>query len=140
MSLVVSVPSLAISFSVYGTIKHKLTSMSYVVPGVVKIDHGRHKNLTALGSSLAGAVSGVCASLILFPADVVRRRLQVAGGPGISPVHKLAKIIRLDGVGGLYRGILPEVLKVAPMVGIQFTVYEAVILRLGGLQGSSAMR
>lgn len=43
-------------------------------------------------------------------------------------------IVRRDGVRGLYRGLWPNYLKVAPSISIQFVVFEAVCKRL---QGSS---
>lgn len=136
MSLIVCVPSLAISFSVYGTMKQHIEqnygrSSQFIDPFT--------GHLNAWGSCLAGAVSGTSASVILFPADVLRRRLQIKGasvhsGFFRSVWYELARILRADGVRGLYRGLLPEVLKVSPMVGIQFTIYESVISILGGLR------
>ena len=86
--------------------------------------------LTVLGALACGAVSGTVASLITFPADVVRRRMQVRGaGAGAlshcegtsanTPVLKgstiadeFKAILQADGVRGLYRGIAPELVKV----------------------------
>lgn len=133
MSLFVSVPSLAISFSVYGTIKHSLVSADRPFASLVT-GTAQHKSLSTYGSCLAGAASGITASLILFPADVIRRRMQVrTEGRNRRVLKEFLRIIRNEGFRGLYRGILPEVLKVSPMVGIQFTVYENIIRLLGGL-------
>ena len=35
-----------------------------------------------------------------------------------------AKLVTKEGLGSLYRGLTPELLKVIPMVGTMFTVYE----------------
>ena len=36
-------------------------------------------------------------------------------------------IFKAEGIRGMYRGIIPELLKVTPMVGITFCMYEFVI-------------
>ena len=46
---------------------------------------------------------------------------------GSKWVWEVAKdIIRKDGPKGLYRGLVPELIKVAPAVSINFYVYEFV--------------
>jgi hypothetical protein len=106
----------------------------------------RIPSLTPMGSLLAGSVSGMAASAIMFPADLVRRRLQVMGltlggnsvpvpvetGTGSMkasgrPFSIVKQIVREQGVVGLYRGLLPEMLKVAPMVGVTFASYELAL-------------
>ena len=39
-------------------------------------------------------------------------------------INEVIRVIRADGVRGLYRGLVPELLKVTPMVSITFCVYE----------------
>jgi solute carrier family 25 phosphate transporter 23/24/25/41 len=135
MSLIVCVPSLAISFSVYGTLKQRILESSALENLFVTPSSSSDRRMNSLGSCLSGAASGISASLLLFPADVVRRRLQVrdASQRGAA-LSEMAHLLGSDGGRGLYRGILPELLKVAPMVGIQFTVYEFVLQSLGGLK------
>lgn len=41
-------------------------------------------------------------------------------------LHALGCIIKAEGIRGLYKGILPNLLKVAPSMGTSFAVYEAV--------------
>jgi hypothetical protein len=40
---------------------------------------------------------------------------------------EMYSMVRTEGVRGLYRGILPEILKITPMVSITFCVYEWVL-------------
>jgi len=133
VSLVVSVPNLAIGFSVYGSMKEKLIeSLPFAPEGLFVVKDTL--SLTQLGSMLSGAAAGISSSLITFPADVVRRRMQVMGLSS-SPIKTSAaeealRIWRAEGVGGLYRGIVPEILKVAPMVGVTFCAYEFVLRHL----------
>jgi hypothetical protein len=110
--------------------------------------------LTPIGSLLAGSLSGIASSCAIFPIDVVRKRMQVMGqlpktsmsaimytreGP-IIPIDaningkttrttsiQLARdIFRKEGIGGFYRGLAPELLKVCPMVAIVFCSYEII--------------
>ena len=43
----------------------------------------------------------------------------------------LQRITREEGIRGLYRGIAPNFLKVAPAVSISYVVYERLRLSLG---------
>lgn len=54
----------------------------------------------------------------------------VNGMPG-SMIDHFRNIMRTDGPRGLYRGIAPNILKVAPAVSISYVVYEQVRRVLG---------
>jgi len=109
----VNVPALAISFSVYGSMKDRFLSLySNVYPNLFVGDDDR---LTPLAALISGSVSGSVSSLLLYPADVIRRRMQLGSSPMAARAH-VRQILRGEGLGGFYRGILPEMLKVAPMV------------------------
>ncbi|XP_072997421.1 uncharacterized protein [Typha latifolia] len=112
-------PSLAISFSVYETLK------SYW--------QIQRPNDSAVFNSLAcGSISGIASSTATFPLDLVRRRMQLEGVAGRARVYNsglvgtFGYIVRTEGFRGLYRGILPEYYKVVPSVGIVFMTYEAL--------------
>jgi solute carrier family 25 thiamine pyrophosphate transporter 19 len=88
----------------------------------------------------AGVAAGSAAKLALHPLDVAKKRLQVAGlarassygkpiavGTYRGIVASLAAVARAEGVAGLYKGLLPNVLKAAPASGITFVVYEGII-------------
>ena len=134
MSLLVSVPNLAVGFSAYGTLKeHALSPAGSSWMKVEKTDPSLGTVtacLTPLASMAIGASSGVLSSMIVFPADVVRRRLQVrglttgTGQPRSLAAYEIRDIMRSDGLRGFYRGIAPELLKVTPMVAVTFSVYE----------------
>lgn len=53
--------------------------------------------------------------------------------PYKSTPHALVTIVRTEGVRGLYKGMLPNLLKVAPLVAIAFVTYEFVKARLFGV-------
>ena len=67
--------------------------------------------------------------IVTYPLDVVRRRMQMKGVMGSTfpyrnTPHAVTTIFANEGVGGFYRGMLPNLLKVAPSVAIAFVTYE----------------
>lgn len=82
-----------------------------------------------IGGSLASAVGQVAA----YPLDTVRRRMQVAGfssravtcgAAGGSMREAFAAVLRDRGVRGFFRGLSPNLLKVAPASTVSFLCYE----------------
>ena len=78
---------------------------------------------------LCGAASGCLATGITFPMDTIRRRMQIQN-LHVDEAHRLSsrqqflKLVNQEGLKSLYRGLTPEMLKVIPMVGTMFLVYE----------------
>ncbi|KAG9453074.1 hypothetical protein H6P81_005978 [Aristolochia fimbriata] len=116
-------PSIAISFSVYETLRSSWQSR-------------RPHDSSVLVSLACGSLSGIASSTATFPLDLVRRRMQLEGAGGRARVYKsgllgtFQHIIRSEGFRGLYRGILPEYYKVVPSVGIVFMTYESIKMLL----------
>ena len=77
---------------------------------------------------VAGAIAGVSEIIVCYPLDVVKTRfqLQVAGSEGAykNMADAFSKIIKQEGFGALYRGILPPILVEAPKRSIKFTANE----------------
>ncbi|XP_034435825.1 solute carrier family 25 member 47-A [Hippoglossus hippoglossus] len=84
---------------------------------------------------LSGMVAGIVQTSVLAPGDIVKVRLQCQteskrGGPDMpkpkyrGPIHCLLSIIREEGVRGLYRGILPLILRDAPSFAMYFWTYS----------------
>ncbi|KAL3732291.1 hypothetical protein ACJRO7_029031 [Eucalyptus globulus] len=112
-------PSIAISFSVYETLRSSWQS------------HRPHDSYAAV-SLACGSLSGIASSTVTFPLDLVRRRKQLEGAGGRARIYQtgifgtLKHIVRNEGFRGLYRGILPEYYKVVPGIGICFMTYETL--------------
>mmetsp|Transcript_939 Transcript_939/g.1996 ORF Transcript_939/g.1996 Transcript_939/m.1996 type:complete len:374 (+) Transcript_939:346-1467(+) len=128
-TMLVAVPNFAISYSIYGTLK-EYTLDDDLFYNLRKIDaeSGEPKSGFIL-TVLCGACSGCFATLITFPMDTIRRRMQIQNlhiekGQRLSSADQLIRLVRNEGLGSLYRGLKPEMLKVIPMVGTMFTVYE----------------
>ncbi|KAJ7262204.1 mitochondrial carrier [Mycena haematopus] len=82
---------------------------------------------------LCGALAGSVSQTLTYPFDVLRRKMQVTGmkssGLGIKytgAIDALQGIVRTEGVRGLYRGLWPNLLKVAPSIATSFFTYELV--------------
>ena len=41
-----------------------------------------------------------------------------------SAASDIMRVLRSGGVRGLYRGLIPEIIKITPMISITFSVYE----------------
>ncbi|XP_020287656.1 calcium-binding mitochondrial carrier protein SCaMC-2-A isoform X2 [Pseudomyrmex gracilis] len=62
-----------------------------------------------------------------YPLALVRTRLQAQIGPNHSPntmIGVFKDILNREGIRGLYRGLTPNFLKVAPSASISYLVYE----------------
>ena len=76
-----------------------------------------------------GACSGAFSTLITFPADTIRRRMQIQNlhipeGERLTARQQAVAMLEKEGFLSMYRGLTPELLKVIPMVGTMFVVYE----------------
>jgi solute carrier family 25 phosphate transporter 23/24/25/41 len=129
-TLMVAVPNFSISYVTYGSLKEYALEdeLFYNLRKVDSVSGDRNK----LGFSLTlacGAVSGTLSTLLTFPFDTVRRRMQIQGQHyppelRLTGMQMIRSMYGKDGMKGFYRGIAPEILKVVPMVGTMFTVYE----------------
>lgn len=121
-TLVQVVPSLAINFCLYESMKAQILQR-----------RGR-KALNTASSLTCGCISGFTASTLTFPLDVVRRRMQVysrgqstASNGSTAPLtygSVIRGIVKQHGLRGFYHGIVPEYCKVIPGVAIAFGTYE----------------
>lgn len=117
VSLCITVPTVSASFGAFGWIKEQLVARTSLKEGSDTV------------TMLAGGLSGIVGSLVTFPADTVRRRIQVMGRLGETRrtcLEEVQAISKIEGVKGFFRGLTPEMLKVFPCVAITFWVYEVV--------------
>lgn len=128
------VPYSAVQFSSYSVMK------SYILESRPKNTADPAANTLTMGERLsAGSLAGVACVTVTYPLDIVRTRLSIQTAsipnlrehfakagvkpPGLWSVMK--QIYRTEGgMRGLYRGLIPTTMGVAPYVGINFAVYE----------------
>ena len=86
-------------------------------PGQSKDDIGPLKTV------ISGGVAGVTLWTIIFPADVVKSRLQVTGDT-TPMVVMMRQIYKHEGLMALYNGLGPTVIRTFPATGALFLMYE----------------
>lgn len=79
---------------------------------------------------------------LIHSSSVLRRRFQVNTMNGIGYEYKglwdaIRIIFRQEGPKGFYKGLLPNLLKVAPSMGASFLSYEITRDLLNGFTGGS---
>ncbi|TMW62424.1 hypothetical protein Poli38472_005042 [Pythium oligandrum] len=135
-TLMVTVPNLAINFTLYEDFKERAKDFRRMQRS--RGLEGREKaakeaedfQLGVMDTLLSGGLAGIASSLVTFPVDVIRRRLQIsaihAGTHNIPPTPWgiALELYHTQGVRGFYRGLTPELMKVVPMVGITFGTFE----------------
>ncbi|TSQ01604.1 Calcium-binding mitochondrial carrier protein SCaMC-1 [Bagarius yarrelli] len=82
-----------------------------------------------------GTVSSTCGQLASYPLALVRTRMQAQASLENSEQPSMRSLIKSivanEGFFGLYRGILPNFMKVIPAVSISYVVYEYTKSSLG---------
>ncbi|KAL2221435.1 putative mitochondrial carrier protein [Thermoascus aurantiacus ATCC 26904] len=87
------------------------------------------KNPDPYRKLLAGAISGAVAQTCTYPFDVLRRRFQINTMSGMGYQYTsiwdaVKVIITEEGLLGLYKGIVPNLLKVAPSMASSWLSFE----------------
>ncbi|KAI6248464.1 hypothetical protein HI914_03481 [Erysiphe necator] len=87
------------------------------------------KNPSSIRKLAAGAISGAVAQTCTYPFDVLRRRFQINTMSGMGYQYKsildaVKIIITQEGIRGMYKGIVPNLLKVAPSMATSWLSYE----------------
>ena len=98
------------------------------VNSAYKQKHGGHQNVRTknvqspmVSAFLAGSFSGVCSTVLFQPLDLIKTRIQTQPDAGkLSMRGAGVMVIRNDGVLGLWRGLLPSLLRTVPGVGLYF--------------------
>lgn len=85
-------------------------------------------------AGMRGAFSKAVATIATYPSQVMRARLQQRMDTRdlkyTSLVHTFVLTTRREGIKGLYKGLVPNLLRVMPQSGVTFAVYEAVLQAL----------
>lgn len=91
----------------------------------------RFTNNRFLESFMSGAIAGTVASTITLPMDVIKTARQIEmgdkdlmGGKQKSNLTMVREIVERRGVKGLFAGLSPRILKVAPACAIMISSYE----------------
>ncbi|CAL5210843.1 unnamed protein product [Lathyrus oleraceus] len=110
-SLIGIAPYIAVNFCVFDLLKKSLPE--------------KYQKRTE-ASLITAVLSASLATLTCYPLDTVRRQMQLKGTPYKTVLDAISGIVARDGVIGLYRGFVPNVLKNLPNSSIRLTTYDIV--------------
>eukprot|EP00884_Botryococcus_braunii_P019730 jgi/Botrbrau1/6440/Bobra.0034s0016.1 len=128
-SVIGVIPYVGLNFSVYETLKD-------VVLKFYDLKDEREISIPVrLG---CGAIAGTTGQTVAYPLDVVRRRMQMSGWQGARALHAeeghavvykgmvdcFVRTVREEGLQALFKGLLPNYIKVVPSIAIAFVSYE----------------
>lgn len=133
-SVIGVVPYVGLNFAVYESLKDYLIKNRPF--GLVQ-----DSNLSVTTRLACGAVAGTVGQTVAYPLDVIRRRMQMVGwnhaasvltGDSRSKapleytgmVDAFRKTVCHEGVRALYKGLVPNSVKVVPSIAIAFVTYE----------------
>lgn len=119
-------PYVGLNFMTYEYVRKALTPEGDENPGA-----GR--------KLMAGGISGAVAQTCTYPFDVLRRRFQINTMSGMGYQYKsifdaIRVIIGQEGIRGMYKGLVPNLLKVAPSMAANWLSFEMTRDFLVGLK------
>lgn len=109
-------PYVGLNFMIYESLRQALTPEGQANP-------------SSIGKLIAGAGAGAMAQSLTYPLDVLRRRFQINTMQGMgyqykSIRHAIQTIAAQEGIKGLYKGLTPNLLKVAPSMASSWLSFE----------------
>ena len=123
--------------SLFGVSHGALQFMAYEQ---LKISRGRNisggqKELSATDYLVLSGLAKVFAGSITYPYQVVRARLQMYNADRAykSARDVVCQVWRREGLGGFYKGLGPNLLRVMPSTWVTFLVYEKTKSYLPGM-------
>ncbi|KAI8002614.1 Mitochondrial thiamine diphosphate carrier 2 [Camellia lanceoleosa] len=133
-TLVEIIPYAGLQFGTYDTFKRWAMDWNRrLIPNGGVAD----ESLSSFQLFICGLAAGTCAKVVCHPLDVVKKRFQVEGlqrhpryGARVEQhcyrnmYDALCRILQMEGWAGLYKGIVPSVIKAAPAGAVTFVAYE----------------
>jgi solute carrier family 25 (mitochondrial phosphate transporter), member 23/24/25/41 len=125
MGLAGMFPYAAIDLSTFETLKH----LTLARRARIERCHEEDVRMSNFETGVIGAFSGAVSATIVYPMNLLRTRLQAQGTILHPPTYTgiwdvTRRTIKAEGLPGLFKGVTPNLLKVAPAVSISYLVYE----------------
>lgn len=118
-------PYAALDLGTFSTIRNKLVKRQAIKDNIPE-DQVKLPSYVVL---TLGALSGSFGATVVYPINLLRTRLQAQGTyahpyryDGFRDV--LIKTVQREGIPGLFKGLVPNLAKVAPAVSISYFMYE----------------
>ncbi|KAH7565727.1 hypothetical protein ACOSP7_021758 [Xanthoceras sorbifolium] len=106
-------PFKAINFYAYDTYRSQLLRMT------------GNEETTNFERFVAGAASGITATLLCLPMDTIRTVMIAPGGEALGGlIGAFRHMIRTEGFFSLYKGLLPSIISMAPSGAVFYGVYD----------------
>ncbi|KAK4584037.1 hypothetical protein RGQ29_021964 [Quercus rubra] len=106
-------PFKAINFYAYDTYRNQLMRMT------------GNEETTNFERFVAGAASGITATLLCIPMDTIRTKMVAPGGEALGGViGTFRHMIQTEGFFSLYKGLVPSILSMAPSGAVFYGVYD----------------
>lgn len=117
-------PYAAIDLGTFNLLKN--IASQYYFTDDTKIEDRHLPNMVMLP---LGAISGSIGASIVYPINLLRTRLQAQGTFAHKHTYSgffdcASKTVKREGFKGLYKGLLPNLVKVCPSVAISYFCYE----------------
>ncbi|KAJ1983921.1 mitochondrial thiamine pyrophosphate transporter [Dimargaris verticillata] len=135
-SLVQVMPYFSLMFGTYDFFTRSFNSLKAASAFTPEPLHRRFvRRAEPFQDAICGGLAGVVSKTGVFPLDLVRKRMQVQGpsrkyfGHDAVPQYQtsitqtIRQIVKHEGVLGLYRGIVPGLIKSAPASAATFFIY-----------------
>lgn len=106
-------PFKAIHFYAYDTYRSQLMKLT------------GNEETTNFERFVAGAASGITATLLCIPMDTIRTKMVAPGGEALGGViGTFHHMIQTEGFFSLYKGLVPSILSMAPSGAVFYGVYD----------------
>ncbi|XP_065846629.1 mitochondrial glycine transporter-like isoform X2 [Oscarella lobularis] len=115
-TMVRDVPFSALYLMFYNRIKTAIKSNTDSLPSLVNFS--------------SGLVSGILASIVTHPADVLKTRLQTETSHRLTSFQTIYIIISREGLLAFYKGLLPRIVRRTATASISWTIYEEITSKL----------
>ena len=119
-AMVGKIPSYALTWTLFQQFKALRDRMS-------------HRPAKNIENSIMGCLASATSVCVMIPMDTIKTRLVTQGGaasisrvPYKGIVDCAIRVYKEEGIGAFYRSLPPRLVSVVPLIGIQFTVYEAM--------------
>ncbi|KAJ4967865.1 hypothetical protein NE237_014566 [Protea cynaroides] len=135
-TLVEIIPYAGLQFGTYDTFKRWAMAWNRFRSSRVN-SASKDESPSSFQLFICGLAAGTCAKAVCHPLDVVKKRFQIEGlrrhpkyGARVEPqayrnmYDALRQIVQMEGWAGLYKGIVPSIVKAAPAGAVTFVAYE----------------
>lgn len=75
---------------------------------------------------LAGSFSGTCSTVLFQPLDLLKTKIQANTETRVGMMKMTRNVLSTESIGGLWKGLVPSIVRTVPGVGIYFSAMHAM--------------